>query len=56
MDIPGATKTAKIFQKAAEGKPVILISAITRKGVDQLLGRIIQLLGEIVDEQQNRKL
>jgi GTP-binding protein len=56
MDIPGTAKTAKIFQAASAGKPVILISAVTKKGVDQLLSRIIQLLGDDVDERQNRKL
>jgi GTP-binding protein len=44
MDIPGTAEKAKIFQAAARGKLVILLSAVTKKGVDRLMSRISQLL------------
>ncbi len=44
LDIPGAKKAADIFQSAANGKRIELISAITGKGVDHLKSQIVQLL------------
>ncbi len=44
LDIPGAKEAADIFQSAAKGKNIALISAITGKGVNHLKSQIIQLL------------
>ena len=44
LDVPGAIDTAKIFQSAAKEKKVILISALTGKGIDDLKSQIVQLL------------
>ena len=47
LDIPGAKKAADIFQSAAKGKRIELISAITGKGVDRLILRILEILDKI---------
>ncbi|MBW2568040.1 MAG: GTPase ObgE [Deltaproteobacteria bacterium] len=44
LDIPGAKEAADVFQSAAKGKKIKLISAITVKGVDDLKLQIVQLL------------
>jgi len=44
LDIPGAKEAADLFQSAAKGKKIELISAITGKGVDHLKSQIVQLL------------
>lgn len=44
MDIPGADKSAKTFQKAAGHMKVTSISALTKKGVDRLKTQIAHLL------------
>ena len=44
LDIPGAIDAAEIFQSAAKGKRVTLISALTGKGIDDLKSQIVQLL------------
>ncbi|MBU4463021.1 MAG: GTPase ObgE, partial [Proteobacteria bacterium] len=44
LDVPGAKEAADIFQSAAKGKNIALISAITGKGVNHLILRIIELL------------
>ena len=47
LDIPGAKKAADIFQSAAKGKRIELISAITGKGVDHLILRILEILDKV---------
>jgi len=44
LDIPGAKEAADIFQSAAKEKNIVLISAITGKGVNHLILRILELL------------
>ena len=44
LDLPGAQEAAKHFQSVAKGKKVMLISALTGKGVDGLISQIVQLL------------
>ncbi|MBT8370084.1 MAG: GTPase ObgE, partial [Deltaproteobacteria bacterium] len=49
LDLPDSNKTAKMFQAALHDREVLLISAVTRKGVDKLTKRIIQLLDHFDD-------
>ncbi|MBU4344753.1 MAG: GTPase ObgE [Proteobacteria bacterium] len=44
LDVPGAKKAADIFQSAAKEKNITLISAITGKGVNHLILRILEIL------------
>ncbi len=44
LDIPGAEEVAEVFQSAAKGKKIELISAITGKGVDHLMLRVLEIL------------
>jgi GTP-binding protein len=44
MDLPNARKAAKQFQTAIKDKQVILISALTGKGLEYLNSKIIRLL------------
>lgn len=44
MDLPGAKKAADIFAAALDDEPVILISALKKKGMKRLISRIIELL------------
>ena len=44
LDIPGTKEAADVFQSAAKGKKIELISAITGKGVDHLILRILEIL------------
>jgi len=44
LDLPGAKEAADIFQSAAKGKNITLISAITGKGVNRLILRILEIL------------
>ena len=44
LDVPGAQKSADTFQAAAKDQKVILISAITGKGLDALISKITELL------------
>ena len=44
LDIPGAKEAANIFQSAAKEKNIALISAITGKGVNHLILRILKIL------------
>jgi GTP-binding protein len=51
LDIPGTAEAAKIFQTAAsEMDRVLLISALTGQGIDDLKSRILQLLGMVNEE------
>ena len=49
LDLPGAQEAAKYFQSVAKGKKVMLISALTGKGVDGLISQIVQLLDKSYD-------
>lgn len=44
LDLPGAKEAADIFQSAAKEKNIALISAITGKGVNHLILRILEIL------------
>jgi GTP-binding protein len=44
MDLPGAQKAADAFAAAMDAEPVILISAIKKRGMKQLISRILELL------------
>ena len=44
MDLPGVQEAADAFAAALVTEPVILISAIKKKGVKQLISRILELL------------
>ena len=44
LDIPGAEEAAEVFRSAAKGKKIELISAITGKGVDHLMLRVLEIL------------
>jgi len=44
LDLPGVRKAAEIFQSALKDKKVLLISALTRQGLEQLKSQIVQLL------------
>lgn len=44
MDLPGAREAADAFAAALDAEPIILISAIKKKGLKQLISRILELL------------
>jgi len=44
MDLPGTKELADAFVAAFDTEPVILISAIQKKGVQKLISRILELL------------
>jgi GTP-binding protein len=44
MDLPGAQAAADAFAAALDVEPVILISAIKKRGMKQLISRILELL------------
>jgi len=44
LDIPNAKEAANVFQSAAKGKKIELISAITGEGVDHLILRVLEIL------------
>ncbi|MGD9081583.1 MAG: GTPase ObgE [Desulfobacterales bacterium] len=44
MDLPGAQKAADAFAAALDAEPVILISALKKKGMKRLISRILELL------------
>jgi len=50
MDLPGTDQTAKILQEMIKDREVLLISAVTRQGVDQLISRIIERLDQFHDD------
>ena len=45
MDVTGASETAERFRASVGDKEVLLISAVTGKGVKKLLARMVQLVG-----------
>jgi len=52
MDLAGTDTAAKIFQAALKDREVLLISAVTRKGVKQLTSKIIERLNQFHDGEQ----
>ena len=46
MDVTGANETADQFRSSLKGKEVMLISAVTGKGVKQLLARMVQMIDQ----------
>jgi len=50
MDLSGTEAGAKAFKKALPGENVLLISAVTKKGVDQLLAQIMTKLDQTEDD------
>ena len=49
LDLPDTNKTAKIFQAALHNKEVLLISAVTTKGIGELTAKIIEILDQLDD-------
>ncbi len=47
LDIPGAQKKAELFQAAIKNKTVMLISAITGKGLDVLISKVAESLDRL---------
>jgi GTP-binding protein len=52
MDLPGANRTAKKFQAMIKDREVLLISALTREGVEELISKIIERLDQFHDNGQ----
>ena len=46
MDLPGANQTAKTLQAMLKDQDVLLISALTREGVEELISKIIERLDQ----------
>ena len=44
LDLPGVRKAAEIFQSALKDKKILLISALTGQGLEQLKSKIVHLL------------
>jgi GTP-binding protein len=52
VDLPGTDRTAKLFQELLKGREVLLISAVTRRGVEQLILKIIERLDQFREDEQ----
>jgi GTP-binding protein len=52
MDLPGTDQTAKILQTMLKDREVLLISAVTREGVEQLISKIIERLDQFHNDEQ----
>lgn len=52
VDLPGTDRTAKIFQEMLKDREVLLISAVTRQGVEQLISKIIERLDRFREDEQ----
>ena len=50
MDLPGAREAADAFEAAQDAEPVILISALKKKGIKRLISRAVELLDKPADE------
>jgi len=44
LDLPGAGEAANMFKSAAKDKKILLISAITQTGIEDLKSQIVKLL------------
>jgi len=52
MDLPDTHQTSKLFQAKLKDREVLLISAVTREGVDQLISKIGERLDQLHDDEQ----
>jgi len=52
MDLPGTDQTAKILQTMLMDRDVLLISAVTRQGVEELISKIIERLDQFHNDEQ----
>jgi GTP-binding protein len=52
MDLPGTDQTAKIFQAMLKDREVLLISAVTQEGVEQLISKTMEQLDQFHDDEQ----
>jgi len=52
MDLPDTDQTSKLFQAKLKDREVLLISAVTREGVDQLISKIVERLDQLHDDEQ----
>jgi len=52
MDLPDTDQTSKVFQAKLKDREILLISAVTREGVDQLISKIIQQLDQLHNDEQ----
>jgi GTP-binding protein len=52
MDLPGANQTAKTLQAMLKDREVLLISALTREGVEELISKIIERLDQFHGNEQ----
>jgi GTP-binding protein len=50
MDLPGAQDAADAFAAVLDAEPVILISAIKKKGMKRLISRVLELLDRLETE------
>ncbi len=44
MDIPGTEQSAAVFKKSVKNRPVMMISAAARRGIDELKLKLVELL------------
>ena len=52
MDLPGTDQTAEILQAKLKDREVMLISAVTRDGVEQLISKLIEQLDQFSKDGQ----
>ena len=52
MDLPGANQTAETLQAMLKDREVLLISALTRDGVEELISKIIERLDQFHGNEQ----
>ena len=52
MDLPGANQTAETLQAMLKDREVLLISALTREGVEELISKIIERLDQFHGNEQ----
>jgi len=55
IDLPGVHNTAEIFQSVLTDQKIILISALTGQGIEELTSRIVQLLDSDDEYKQNNR-
>ena len=51
MDLPGTDRAAKKLQDMIENREILLISAVTRNGLEQLISKIIDKLDKFHDDE-----
>ncbi len=52
MDLPGTDRTATIFQARLKNREALLISAVNREGVEQLISKLIERLDQFHGDKQ----